>query len=296
MTILVTGGSGFLGTHLIQSLLRKHPDVQIRTLSRSGNAVQRLLVECRGNRGLVPIIGDIRDLDSVRYVMRDVDTVIHLAAMKHIDLCELYPLEAVATNINGTRNLLDSFNGNTFIGMSTDKAVESTGCYGATKLITEKLVLDKALRRSGGRYMVIRSGNFFGSTSSVIEKWRRQLKQGNRIDITDPAMTKFFIDVGTIVDFVVEIIENGESGNVYIPYQKALTLADLATAVIDLYGNPATQLSVIGIRPSEKSHEKLFIESEKVSTPLTDNLSSNAQRLTVDEIKVWLRNLELEGD
>jgi len=91
--ILVTGGSGFLGRHLIQRLLDKYQDIEVRTISRSENDIQRMLVHCHSER-LMPIVGDIRDVNSLKYAIRDSDTVVHLAAMKHIDLCDMYPLEA----------------------------------------------------------------------------------------------------------------------------------------------------------------------------------------------------------
>lgn len=90
-----------------------------------------MLVECRSDK-LVPIVGDIRDVNNLKYALRDADTVIHLAAMKHIDLCEMHPVEAITINVIGTKNILDLFSGSTLIGISTDKCVEATTCYGAT--------------------------------------------------------------------------------------------------------------------------------------------------------------------
>ena len=113
--ILVTGGSGFLGRHLIRKLLDKYPNSEVRAVSRSENAIQRLLIGCHSRR-LIPIVGDIRDVNSLKNAVRDADTIVHLAAMKHIDLCEIHPIEAITTNVIGTKNLLDLFNGHTFSG------------------------------------------------------------------------------------------------------------------------------------------------------------------------------------
>jgi len=289
--ILVTGGSGFLGRHLIQRLLDKYQDIRVRTISRSENAIQRLLVECHSER-LMPIVGDIRDVDSLKYAIKDTDTVVHLAAMKHIDLCEMYPLEAITINVTGTKNLLDLFDGATFIGMSTDKAVEATTCYGATKLLMENLILDRAKKEKRGRYIVIRAGNIFGSSGSVIERWKEQISQSNEISVTNPEMTRFFINVEALVDFIVETMENGESGNIYIPYQKTIMLADLAKAIVDLYGDKSTRLRLGRARAGEKLHELLFTETERVISSLDSNRSQNSPRLSSKEIKSLLMDLD----
>jgi len=286
-TILVTGGSGFLGRHLIQKLLDKYPDTEIRAFSRSENAIQRMVVACRSKR-LTPVVGDIRDVNSLKYAIRDADTVIHLAAMKHIDLCEIHPVEAISTNVSGTKNLLDLFNGHTFIGMSTDKGVEATTCYGATKLLMERLVLEWAKKEKRKRYIVIRAGNIFGSSGSVIERWAQEISQNNEISITAPEMTRYFINVNNLVDFIIEILETGENGNVYIPSQKTVKLSDLAQATIELYGNKDTKLNLCGTRVGEKLHELLFTEGERVVSYLDSNRSQDSPRLSIKEIKAWL--------
>lgn len=286
--ILVTGGSGFLGRHLIQRLLDKYPDSEVRTISRSENAIQRLRIEC-GSERLIPIVGDIRDIDSLKYAIRDADTVVHLAAMKHIDLCETHAVEAITINVIGTKNLLDLFTGTTFVGMSTDKGVEATTCYGATKLLLEKLILERANKEKNRRYVVIRAGNIFGSSGSVIERWQQEISKNNQISITNPEMTRFFINVNVLVDFIIETMESGESGKIYIPYQKTMMLADLAKAAIDVYGNEATKLNIRGARVGEKFHEILFAEGEKVTSCLDSRCSQNSPRLSLEEIKDWLR-------
>lgn len=288
--ILVTGGSGFLGRHLVRRLLEKYQDIEVRTISRSENDIQRMLLEC-DNGKLTPIIGDIREIDTLKYAVKDVDTVVHLAAMKHIDFCQMYPSEAVTINVIGTRNLLESFNGTTFVGMSTDKAVQAISCYGATKLLMEELILEQARKRDK-RYMVIRSGNIFGSSGSVIERWKQQIKQSNEITITDPKMSRFFIDVRTLVNFVIKVIEEGENGNIYIPYQKALTLTDLVEAVTGLYGDRTTKIKIVGARTGERQHEILSIEGERVISSLESSHSENSLRWSVEEIRDSLKVLD----
>ena len=286
--VLITGGGGFLGRYLIKGLLNKYSDIEVRALSRHEHDMTETIVYCDSER-LKPIIGDIREIDTLKYAMRGVDTVIHLAAMKHVNFCELYPSEAIAINTIAVMNLLKLFAGDTFIGMSTDKAIEATGCYGATKLLLEKLILEQSRKDADRKYIVVRSGNIFGSSGSVIEKWKHQIKQSNKITATSLEMTRFFINVNTLADFIIEIIEQGESGKIYVPFQKVATLEDLAKAVIELYGNKKTRMEITGLREGEKVHEKLFSPFEtNVVSNLKSVSSQTGERLSIEEIKDWL--------
>ena len=287
--VLVTGGAGFLGRHLIKILLNKYSDIEIKAISRHENEIVEMIVACNNDKRLKPIIGDIRELDIAQYVLRDVDTLIHLAAMKHIDFCEFYPSEAVSVNIIATMNLLKLFAGRTFIGMSTDKAVEASGCYGATKLLLEKLILEQARKNPDRRYMVVRSGNIFGSSGSVIQRWKQQIKENNKVVVTNLEMTRFYINVNTLADFIIQIIEKGESGKIYIPFQKTAKLGDLAKAMVKLYGDAKTKIEVIGLREGEKMHERLFSLPQKdIITDLKAECSERGENLSIDEIKDWL--------
>jgi UDP-N-acetylglucosamine 4,6-dehydratase len=286
--VLITGGGGFLGRYLIKGLLNKYSDIEVRALSRDENDMTETIVYCDSDR-LKPIIGDIREIDTLKYATRGVDTIIHLAAMKHIDFCELYPSEAIAINTIAVMNLLKLFAGDTFIGMSTDKAIEATGCYGATKLLLEKLILEQSRKDADRRYIVVRSGNIFGSSGSVIEKWKHQIKQSNKIMVTSLEMTRFFINVNALADFIIEIIERGESGKIYVPFQKVATIEDLAKAIIEFYGNKKTRVEITGLREGEKVHEKLFSSFEtNVVSNLKSESSQTGERLSIEEIKDWL--------
>lgn len=288
--ILVTGGSGYLGTHLVQTLFKKHDDIKVRVVSRSENEIARLLLICDSNRNrLEPVIADIRDTDGLRFILRNVNSLIHLAAMKHIDFCEMNPHEATTINVIGTMNLLKYFEGQTFIGMSTDKSLEARGCYGATKLLMEKLILERAKYNENKRYMIVRAGNIFASSGSVIEKWRRQIETSNEITVTSLEMTRFFIGADALSEFIVEVMEKGLNGNLYIPLQKAVSLKDLATAVIAFFGNEDTKIIEVGFRKAERQHEQLFLSDEKVVTELKDNSSQVVDKMNKEEITALLR-------
>ena len=286
--VLITGGGGFLGRHVARGLLNKYSGIEVRVLSRHEHDMTETMVHCDSDR-LEPIIGDVREMDTVRYATKGVDTVIHLAAMKHVNFCESYPSEAIAINTIAVMNLLNAFAGNTFIGMSTDKAVEATGCYGATKLLLEKLILEQSRKDAERRYIVVRSGNIFGSSGSVIERWQQQIRQFNKITVTSLEMSRFFINVDALADFIIGIIEQGESGKIYIPFQKTATLEDLAKAVIELYGNKKTEMEIAGLRKGEKVHERLFSSFEtNVVSNLKSASSQTGERLSIEEIKDWL--------
>lgn len=290
--MLVTGGSGYLGRHLVKKLLVRYEDLEISTIARSGEGIIRLLSVCPGDR-FRPFIGDIRNETILKFALKDVDTVVHLAAMKYINLCELSPDEAITINVHATAFLLDMFNGDTFISMSTDKAVESTSCYGATKLMVEKLTLAEAEKNKNRRYMVVRSGNIFGSTGSVIENWQRQLKQNGEIIVSNPEMTRFFVDVNELAAYIITALEKGQSGKIYIPPQKVIRIGDLAQAFIELYGNETTKMKIVGQFQSEKTHERLYMLGENVVTDMKYSNSDAGKKLSLDEIKVWLqRNAE----
>ena len=293
--MLITGGSGYLGRHLARKLLARYEDLEISTIARSGEGIIRLLSVCPSER-FRPFIGDIRNEAVLKFALKDADTVVHLAAMKYINLCELSPYEAITTNVHATTFLLDSFKGDTFISMSTDKAVESTSCYGATKLIVEKLTLAEAAKNPGKRFMVVRSGNIFGSTGSVIENWHRQLKQNGEIIISNPEMTRFFIDVDDLAEYIITILGNGQSGKIYIPQQGVIRIGDLAQAFIELYGNKTTQMKMVGQLQGEKTHESLFMPGENVVTDVKHSNSATGEKLSLEEIKEWLQRNDADKD
>jgi FlaA1/EpsC-like NDP-sugar epimerase len=286
--IFITGGSGFLGRHLVRKLLDRYEDLEISTIARSGDGIIRLLSVCSGDR-CRPFIGDIRNEEILQFALKDVATVVHLAAMKYINLCELSPHEAITTNVHATARLLRLFRGDTFITMSTDKAVESTSCYGATKLIVEKLTLAESGKDTSKRFMVVRSGNIFGSTGSVIENWHRQLKLNNEIIVSNPEMSRFFIDVDELAEYIIAILNNGENGKIYIPSQRIIQVGDLAQAFVELYGDKTTTMKVVGQFQGEKTHERLFMPGESVETDMKHSGSDEGKKISLEEIKAWLQ-------
>jgi FlaA1/EpsC-like NDP-sugar epimerase len=262
--VLVTGGSGFVGRKLINELLNRYPDIEVTSMSRSEGAISNLLTECP-NKRLKISITDIRDAEAVKQVLRDKDTVFHLAAMKRVDLSEVECRVAVTINVLGTMNILDAFHGKTFILMSTDKSVEPVNCYGGTKLVAEKLVMERAAKASNGkRFMIVRSGNIVGSTGSVVAIWKRQIEQYNEISVTDLEMIRYYTSVEGVAKLFFALIDRGENGKIYFtPTGEPQILKDVVNTVIKLYGNKDTKVKCIGLRDGERMYEKMCTPTEK---------------------------------
>lgn len=261
--VVVTGGSGFIGRHLIKILLERYPDIEVTSISRSESMISALLMECSTPTRLRLKLADIRETHTMRDVLQGIDTVIHLAAMKRVDLSEQQSREAATINVLGTLNLLDAFEGDTFIFQSTDKAVEPCNCYGATKLVAEKLVKQRAAASSDQRYMIIRSGNIIGSTGSVIDIWKHQIEQRNEITVTDPNMQRFYVSVHGVVQLYLAMLEYGENGKLYFtPRGHSMILGDLISQTLEMYGNKDTKVIYTGLRQGERMTEKMRLEDE----------------------------------
>jgi UDP-N-acetylglucosamine 4,6-dehydratase/5-epimerase len=274
--VLVTGGSGYVGRNLIHTLLKRYPEVTITSVSRSEGGISSLLMKVPNQR-LRIVMADIRDISVMRCAMQGVDTVIHLAAIKRVDLAEKECRQAVTTNVIGTMNMLDAFEGNTYIQMSTDKAVEPCNCYGATKMVAEKLVLEKSARATSSRYMIVRSGNILESTGSVLEIWKHQIEANNEITVTNPDMMRFYTSVEGVVRLFIAVLEHGTNGNIYFtPHGRAVILKEIINEAIRLYGRPDTRVRLIGLRPGERMEERMrAVDEPNVIAGFEEKVESN---------------------
>ncbi len=262
--ILVTGGTGYVGRNLIPALLIRYPNMEVMSLSRSEGPICQLLLDCPQDR-LKIIMADVRDTAALRRACQGVDTVIHLAAMKRVHLAEMECRETVSINVFGTINMLEAFTGSSFIHMSTDKAVEPINCYGASKLVAEKLVLEAARKRGNqARFMIIRCGNIMGSSGSVMEIWRHQIEKNNEVTITDPEMLRYYTSINEVVRLILAVLEWGTNGKVYfIPDCAPVPLKELVAQALKLYGNDKTAVRRIGVRPGERLAEKMYCIEEQ---------------------------------
>jgi UDP-N-acetylglucosamine 4,6-dehydratase len=216
-------------------------------------------------------VGDVRDRDRLATALRGVDVAVHAAAMKHVPICEYNPIEAVATNVNGARNLIEAAfacNVPRVIALSTDKAVSPANLYGATKLCMEKLLI--AANAYAGdratRFSVVRYGNVMGSAGSVIPLFRAQQRHG-KLTITDARMTRFWIDMSDAVNLVIRGLELMTGGEIFIPKLPTTDIETLAEAVA-----PGVPRTTVGIRPGEKLHETLISCEEARRTSDLDDV------------------------
>lgn len=260
--ILITGGTGTLGRELARQLADCK---EVVIFSR--NEVAQVEMK-RKYPKFKYVMGDVRDDWAVDCVMRGVNYVFHLAAVKSVPICEQQPQEALQTNVIGTLNVVREAikKGVTrVVNMSTDKAVEPSSFYGLTKAISEKVVLN-ANDISNTEFINIRSGNIFGSSGSVIPFFVKQVKEKNCITLTDGNMTRFFISTEDIAKFLIKACEEFKEGETYAPENlKSFKMSDVAEVAKELYGNEDTLIKEIGIREGEKMHECLNgISSEEV--------------------------------
>ena len=263
--ILITGGTGSLGQALTKRLLSQNVE-QIRIFSRNESKQIQMESNFSDDR-LRFFVGDIRDLPRLTRAIENVDIVFHTAALKHVPKIEYNPFEAIKTNVHGSQNVIDaclSENVEKAICIGTDKAVSPLNTYGATKLLMEKLFvtagnyLDSKLHQT--KFIAVRYGNVLGSSGSVIPKFIEQIKQKQKITITDPQMTRFSISMDEALDFIFYAQEIGQGSEIFLPKLKAYSLETVKNALFELLEN--TGEINIGIREGEKLHETLINSDE----------------------------------
>ena len=263
--ILITGGTGSLGKALTKRLLEMNVKT-IRIFSRNENNQIKMESEFDDGR-LRFLLGDIRDKDRLIRATEDIDYVFHAAALKHVPKIEYNPFEAINTNVIASQNVIDAClvsKVKKSVCIGTDKAVSPLNTYGATKLLMEKLFVTannylNPLKHST-KFLAVRYGNVLGSSGSVIPKFIEQLKNKQKITITDNQMTRFSITMDEALDFILKSIEIGKGSEIFVPKIKSYTISDVKKALTEIYDDYGED--IIGIRPGEKLHEVLINNEE----------------------------------
>lgn len=285
MKVLITGGTGTIGKELIKKFYKEW---DIIVFSRDELKQAQL-------KAVYPnvkfMIGDVKDYYSVSKAVRNVDTILHCAAMKRIEVCEVNPIEAVKTNVLGTENVVLAAKEKgikKLISISSDKGVEPVNVYGMTKAIQEKIVI-------AAGYNAVRYGNVFGSRGSIVPLFMEQAKSGGPLTVTDPEMTRFILTTDQAIELIMLALNSPMDGKVFVKKSPSARLGDIA----DSFG---IEVKIVGRMIGEKMHEMLIAQEEtaraedkgdyfiitqkinglKDSNPYT---SDRERRLTKEEIK-----------
>ena len=256
----ISGGSGSWGRELTRQLLEKNP---AKVIIFSRGEISQVDMERKFNDARLKfIIGDVRDERAIDEAMQGVDYVYHLAALKHVPICENRPFEAIQTNVLGTKNMIVSAVKNKvkkFIDVSTDKAVAPVNLYGFTKGIGERLSIEANCHTKETDFICIRGGNVLGTNGSVVPYIIDQVNRGE-VTITDSRMTRFFLTIEQAIKLLFEATDLGVGGETFVMNMPSFYIRDLVEVLVDHYGKAT--IKEIGKREGEKTHEVLIAEGE----------------------------------
>jgi len=269
--ILVTGGTGSWGYELITQLLPQQPK-EVIIYSRNESSQVEMNRKFEDPR-LSFCIGDVRDKEALKAACQGVDYVFHLAALKHVPVCEDQPYEALKTNVIGTQNVIEAAIDNgvsKVIYISTDKAANPSNFYGMTKAIGEKLIVYANLLHSKTRFVTIRGGNVLGTNGSVVHLFKDQIQKKKQVFITDYNMTRFFLTLRDAISLLFKASVESIGGEIFVMTMPTCRIVDLAEVLIEDSGIPGVGLVESGIRPGEKIHEILMSEFESMNTIVYD--------------------------
>ena len=267
-SVLITGGTGSLGTHLTQVILERWPNIKRLVIFSRDEQKQFQMAQRFPHSTYSAIryfIGDVRDYNRLKTAMKGIEYVIHAAAMKHVPIAEYNPMECVKTNVLGAENVINACFENDVqhvVALSTDKAAAPINLYGATKLCSDKLFVaaNNIRGKQPIRFSVVRYGNVMGSNGSVIPFFMQRRNTGV-LPITDPQMTRFNISLQDGVELVLHALEHAWGGEIFVPKIPSYRITEVAKAI-----GPNCKTEIVGIRPGEKLHEEMITTSDSFTT------------------------------
>ena len=322
--LLITGGTGSFGKALLSKYLNSEEFDEIRIFSRDEKKQDDLRNETKSSK-VNFYIGDVRDINSLKSVVKGVDYIFHAAALKQVPSCEFFPIEAVKTNILGTNNVLtlaDQYEAKKVVVLSTDKAAYPINAMGMTKALMEKVMVSNSRNLySKTIFCGTRYGNVMASRGSVIPLFIKQIKENKPLTITNPDMTRFMMNLSEAVDLVMHAFKNGDNGEIYIQKSPSTKIITLAKSLLEIY-NSKSKIKNIGVRHGEKMYETLVTKEEmskaedlgnyykilpddrnlnydeyfskgKEDTPIQEYNSDNTTILDIVEMKKLLLNLTM---
>jgi UDP-N-acetylglucosamine 4,6-dehydratase len=267
-SILVTGGTGSFGKRFIRSVLDRYQPRRLIIFSRDELKQYDMQQELgAASPALRFFIGDVRDRRRLAMAMRDVDYVVHAAALKHVPVAEYNPSECIHTNVLGAENVVYAAleaGVKRVIALSTDKAANPVNLYGASKLAADKIFVaaNNLAGRAGTRFAVVRYGNVLGSRGSVVPLFQRLRREGaESLPVTDERMTRFWITLQQGVEFVLSCLQMARGGEIFVPKIPSMRMIDLARSIA-----PELPVRIVGVRPGEKLHEVLITEENARTT------------------------------
>src|SRR5258705_5491507 len=275
-SVLITGGSGAFGTACAKRLLAGDATrivIFSRGEHRQADLTRELSVDPSAGWRMRYFIGDVRDRDRLRRAMEDIEVVIHAAALKRIEVGAYNPIEVKKTNIDGAVNVIEAATDtgvSRVVALSSDKAFEPVSPYGTSKAFAESLFLaaNNTRGRNGPCFAVVRYGNVWASTGSVVPTWRKILETSDTVPVTDPDCTRFFMTMDEAVSLVLDTAHTMQGGEIAIPELPAYRLGDLAEAM-------GAKMDVRGLPAWEKLNESMG----------AGNSSDQARRMSVEELR-----------
>lgn len=270
--ILITGGTGSFGNACVEYLIKHYKCKKIIIFSRDEMKQYQMKANFKNEKNMRFFLGDVRDLDRLKFAFKNVDYVIHAAALKHVPAAEYNPLECIKTNIYGSSNIVSAAidaKVKKVLALSTDKAVNPINLYGATKLCAEKIFIDgNAISgKNSTSFSIVRYGNVLSSRGSIIPLIKKlKLEKQKTIPLTDERMTRFFINLTDAVKFVLSCFKMMDKGEIFIPKMPSIYIKDLMKTIY-----PEANIKIIGIRPGEKIDELLISKDESLDTYIINN-------------------------
>lgn len=259
-SILITGGTGSFGKRFIRTILKEYSPKKVIVFSRDELKQFEMQLEFI-HPAMRYFIGNVRDKERLISAMRDVDYVVHAAALKQVPAAEYNPMECIKTNIMGAQNVIDACIAagvRRVIALSTDKAANPVNLYGATKLASDKLFVaaNNIAGASGPRFSVVRYGNVVGSRGSVVPFFKKKIEEGcQKLPVTHADMTRFWLPLQQGVDFVIKNFSRMQGGEIFVPKIPSVGIVDLVQAL-----SGTREHEIVGIRPGEKMHEIMVPE------------------------------------
>lgn len=285
-TILITGGTGSFGRALVRMVLTKYKPTKLIIFSRDEMKQYEMAQEFDAPQHpcMRYFIGDVRDLDRLEMAFRDVDIVVHAAALKHVPAAEYNPFECIHTNVIGAENVVKASircGVKQVIALSTDKAASPLNLYGASKLASDKIfVAANHLSAGSPAFSVVRYGNVLGSRGSVVPFFKNLIAENAEfLPITDERMTRFWITLDQGVNFVLSCFAMMQGGEIFVPKIPSMRMIDMAKALA-----PNLPVKIVGIRPGEKLHETMITVDDARNT-----LSLSDRFVIEPSLSFWAR-------